>query len=107
MIVRIAAGLALIAAASAQAATGSAATGHSAFEGKAAADPNRTICKSRGVIGSRLKRIRECATALEWEEMEFQERLGLARKQVNGDPGCNNGGPVCNPIMRGGKDTPW
>lgn len=70
---------------------------------KGGADSERKICKSKGVVGSRLKRIRECATAQEWEEMELQERLGLMRKQYNGDPGCNGGGSACYPA----RDTPW
>ena len=72
------------------------------------ADPDRQICRSKGTIGSRLKRVRECATAQQWEEMELQERLGLMRKQINGDPGCNGGNrAACHPEQRGGKDTPW
>ena len=73
-----------------------------------AADPDRQICKSKPVVGSRLKRIRECATAEQWEEMKLQEQVGLMRKQVNGDPGCNGGNSQsCNPMRGGGRDTPW
>lgn len=50
-------------------------------------DPNRLICENRQEIGSRLKRIRVCHTALEWEEARLQERVGLMRKQYNGSPG--------------------
>ncbi|HEX8223916.1 MAG TPA: hypothetical protein VF605_08885 [Allosphingosinicella sp.] len=76
--------------------------------GGKAADPERRICKSKPVVGSRLKRIRECATAEQWEEMKLQEQVGLMRRQVNGDPGCNGGGSAsCNPIKSGGRDTPW
>ncbi len=63
-------------------------------------DPNRKICKSKPVVGSRLKTIRECATAQEWEDMKLQDRVGLMRRQNNGDAG---GVPV--PV--GGRDTPW
>jgi hypothetical protein len=63
-------------------------------------DPDREICKSRAVVGSRLKRVRECATAQQWEDMKLQERTGLMRKQVNGDP-------ANAPISNGGRDTPW
>ena len=73
-------------------------------KGQQANDPNREICKSQGTIGSRLKRVRVCMTAQEWEELEFQEQLGLRRKQFNGDPGCPQ--PPCT-VERGGKDTPW
>ena len=65
---------------------------------KADWDPNREICKTKPVVGSRLKTIRECATAQQWEEMKLQERTGLMRRQTNGDPG---GGPV--PV----RDSPW
>ena len=63
-------------------------------------DPNREICKSKPVVGSRLKRVRECATAQQWEDMKLQERTGMLRKQNNGDAG---GVPV--PV--GGRDTPF
>jgi hypothetical protein len=51
-------------------------------------DPNQMICESRQEIGSRLHRIRVCHTALEWEEVRLQERVGLMRKQYNGSPGA-------------------
>jgi hypothetical protein len=98
-LVRIAAGLALLLAASAPA-TASTTTG-----GKKT-DTGRMICKSKPVVGSRLKRIRECATAEQWEEMKLQEQVGLMRKQFNGDPGCNGGGgDSCHPL--GKRDVPW
>ena len=55
---------------------------------KAKYDPNRMLCESRMEIGSRLKRIRVCHTALEWEEVRLQEKVGLMRKQYNGSPGA-------------------
>ena len=91
--VRIVAGLALL--------LGLAqATAAAPKKGEPGWDPDREICKSKPVVGSRLKRIRECATAQQWEDMKLQERTGLLRRQTNGDPG---GVPVTN----GGKDTPW
>jgi hypothetical protein len=74
----------------------------------ASGDPLREICKSRPAIGSRLKRIRECHSAAEWDDLELQKQLGLARKQGNGDAGCNydTGGAQCGVLM-GGRDTPW
>ena len=79
-IVRIAAGLALALAFSAQ--------GYAApKKSEAGADPNREICKSRPVVGSRLQRIRECHTAAEWQDMELQEQLGMNRQQYNGAHG--------------------
>lgn len=73
-------------------------------KGEAGYDPERTICKSRSVVGSRVTRVRECHSALEWDELKLQERLGLARQQINGAPGCPQ--PPCT-MERGGKDTPW
>jgi hypothetical protein len=72
------------------------------------ADPGREICRSRPVVGSRLKRIRECHSAAEWEDLELQKQIGMARKQGNGDSGCNydSGGPQCG-VLNGGRDTPW
>jgi hypothetical protein len=73
-------------------------------KGEAGYDPNREICRSQAVVGSRLKRVRTCMSAQQWEELKRQEQLGLARKQFNGFPGC----PEANcAIERGGKDTPW
>lgn len=69
-------------------------------KGEAGYDPNREICKSKPVVGSRLKRIRECATAAQWEEMKLQERTGLLRRQTNGDP-------ANAPVATGGRDTPF
>jgi hypothetical protein len=67
-------------------------------------DPNREVCKSRPVIGSRVARVRECHTAQQWEELRWMEREGLMRKQVNGDPGCSEA-VNCN-IRAGAKDSP-
>lgn len=50
-------------------------------------DPNRQICKSKPTVGSRLKRIRECHTAAEWDEMKLAEQIGLGRMQFNGADG--------------------
>jgi hypothetical protein len=61
-------------------------------------DPNQLICESRQEIGSRLKRIRVCHTALEWEEVRLQEKVGLMRKQYNGASGA--GGDAT-------RDSPW
>lgn len=94
----IAAGLALVVVAAA--APGLA----SAKARDAAQDGEREICKSQPVVGSRLKRVRTCMTAQQWEDLKLQEQVGLMRKQVNGDPGCNSG--ACG-VQRGGKDTPW
>ena len=65
---------------------------------KAKYKPDQLICESRELIGSRLKRIRVCHTAQEWEEVRTQEKVGLMRKQYVG--GTSGGG--VSP-----KDTPW
>ncbi|HEX8573341.1 MAG TPA: hypothetical protein VF759_11385 [Allosphingosinicella sp.] len=85
-------GLALAAAASAP---GSAAP----KKGEAGYDPERQICRSKAVIGSRLKRVRECHSAAEWADMKMQEQVGLMRKQTNGSAGCQGCGA--------GRDSPW
>jgi hypothetical protein len=96
-LVRVAACLALVAAS----APGAPAA---ARKSEASADPSREICKSRSVVGSRLKRIRECHSAAEWEDLELQERMGLRRQQINGDPGCSEAvGCYLRPGM---KDSP-
>ena len=51
-------------------------------------NPNQMICESRQEIGSRLKRIRVCHTAQEWEDVRTQEKVGLMRKQFNGAAGA-------------------
>ena len=48
-------------------------------------DPNREICKSKPVIGSRVERVRECHSAAQWEDMKRAESLGLMTKQFNGN----------------------
>ena len=53
-------------------------------------DPNRLVCESRAVIGSRLQRVRVCHTMLEWEEVRLQEKVGLMRKQYNGASGADS-----------------
>ena len=73
-LIRIAAGLAVVAASAAPA------LARAKLE-----DPNRQICRSKAAIGSRLQRIRECHTAAEWEDMKRAERIGLMSKQYNGD----------------------
>lgn len=57
---------------------------------KPAYDPNRLVCVTRPVIGSRLQRVRVCHTMLEWEEVRLQEKVGLMRKQYNGASGADS-----------------
>jgi hypothetical protein len=86
--IAIAAALAMLAAGSAPAA----ASGAGADGAKKPYDPNREICKSKPVVGSRLQRIRECHSAQQWLEMKQQEQWGLRRQQFNGDSGCKECG---------------
>ena len=100
--VRIAAGLALLAAGSAPAMA-------APEKGKPGYDAERQICKSRPVVGSRVQRMRTCMTAQQWDETKLQERMGMLRRQTNGDSGCNyNPGltGACG-IQNGGRDTPF
>ena len=69
-----------------------AAPGAAAEKEKRAWDPDREICKSQAVLGSRLKRVRVCMTAQQWEELKQQEQWGLRRKQYNGASGCSECG---------------
>jgi hypothetical protein len=90
-LVRIAAGAALVLAGAAEAA---AAGGQD--------DPHREICRSKPVVGSRLKRIRECHSAGEWEDMKRAERLGLTSRQFNGADGQG----ANEYVVRGGSEAP-
>ena len=98
-------GMAGFAAAALAAAAAASAPAGAATAKAGANDAERQICKSQATVGSRLKRVRVCMTALEWEELKLQEQVGLGRMQINGAPGCNGGRPCA--IERGGKDTPW
>ena len=74
--------------------------------GKPGYNPDKMICVSRDVVGSRLQSVRECHTAQQWVDQKQQEIVGLNRQQYNGDPGCNTAaGPSCNSV--GSRDTPW
>lgn len=68
--------------------------------GKPGYNPDKMICVSREVTGSRLQAVRECHTAQQWEDQKMQESVGLAQKQHNGDSGSM-------PLPPGGRDTPW
>lgn len=51
-------------------------------------DPNRVICRSSEVIGSRLATKKTCLTAVQWSQMERDQRETVERiqayKPVNG-----------------------
>jgi ABC-type sugar transport system substrate-binding protein len=85
-LVRIAAALAALAALAGLLA-GSAPAAAAAERG---GDPNRQICKSKPVVGSRLKRIRECHSAAEWDDLKLAEQIGLGRQQYNGADGLGS-----------------
>ena len=95
-LVRISAGLALLLAASPP--------GAAAPRKDENYDPNREVCKSVPVVGSRLKRVRECHSAQQWEEMKYMERQGLMRKQFNGNAGCPEA--IGCYLQPGAKDSP-
>ena len=65
--------------------------------GKPNYNPSKMICVSKNVTGSRLQEVRECHTAQQWEDQAEQEKVGLARQQMNGD----------HPQGPGNRDTPW
>ncbi|HEY0312879.1 MAG TPA: hypothetical protein VGC56_10335 [Allosphingosinicella sp.] len=71
--------------------------------GKPGYNPDKMICVSRDVTGSRLQAVRECHTAQQWQDQKEQEVVGLARQQHNGDSGCNTG--QCSGMPK--NDTPW
>jgi hypothetical protein len=71
--------------------------------GKPGYNPDKMICVSRDVVGSRLQTVRECHTAQQWQDQKMQEMVGLARQQHNGDPTCNTG--QCSGMPK--NDSPW
>ncbi|MES2444972.1 MAG: hypothetical protein V4574_19275 [Pseudomonadota bacterium] len=48
---------------------------------KTSKDPNRVICKTTDVIGSRLQTKRTCMTAAEWQILEREQRSTTERIQ--------------------------
>ena len=46
-------------------------------------DPNRVICRSEPILGSRINMQRQCFTAAEWETMRQQNRMSIDRAQTN------------------------
>ena len=46
-------------------------------------DPNRMICRSEPILGSRINVQRQCFTAAEWETMRQQNRMSIDRAQTN------------------------
>ncbi|UVO50448.1 hypothetical protein M0208_07930 [Sphingomonas sp. SUN019] len=45
-------------------------------------DPNRMICRTEQVIGSRLQSKRTCLTAMQWDQMEREQRETVDRVQA-------------------------
>ena len=44
-------------------------------------DPNRQICKTEKVTGSRLGKVRRCLTAAQWAEVKSADRQAIERVQ--------------------------
>jgi hypothetical protein len=49
---------------------------------KDARDPNRVVCKTTDVIGSRLQKKKTCMTAQQWDEFERDQRNTVDRVQA-------------------------
>lgn len=47
-----------------------------------AKDPNKVICRTEEVIGSRLASKRTCMTAQQWEDMRREQRTTVDRIQA-------------------------
>ena len=45
-------------------------------------DPNRIICKTDDVIGSRLEKVKTCLTAQQWADQKNDERQQLEHAQT-------------------------
>lgn len=50
----------------------------------AAADPDRRVCKTIAVTGTRLSKAKVCKTAREWDAQTAQTRQDLERNQSQG-----------------------
>jgi len=50
---------------------------------EAVGDPNRTICRSVAVTGSRLGRQRVCQTAAQWQQIRRDNRRSIERAQAD------------------------
>lgn len=44
-------------------------------------DPNRVICRTTDVIGSRLQTKKTCLTAMQWDQMEREQRATVDKIQ--------------------------
>ena len=58
--------------------------GAAAAETKSAStrDPNRMVCRTEPVVGSRLAKARRCMTAGEWAEMKRLDRQAIEKTQM-------------------------
>ena len=50
--------------------------------GKLTGDPNRMICRSEEVVGSRLQTKKTCMTAVQWDQLEREQRASVERIQA-------------------------
>lgn len=49
---------------------------------KKPADPNRTVCRTTEVIGSRLNTRKTCMTAVQWDQLEREQRMTVDKVQA-------------------------
>lgn len=56
-------------------------------------DPNRIVCKTVKVIGSRLAREKSCHTAAEWADIRRQQRMVAEKVQAFKPSFCGAGSP--------------
>lgn len=45
-------------------------------------DPNRVVCRSEEVVGSRLQTRKTCMTAMQWDQLEREQRATVDRIQA-------------------------
>ena len=48
---------------------------------KSSRDPNRVVCRSEQVVGSRLAKAERCMTAAEWAEVKRLDREAIEKRQ--------------------------
>lgn len=49
---------------------------------KKQSDPNRLICKSEEMVGSRLQTKKTCLTAMQWDQLQRDQRMTVERVQA-------------------------
>ncbi len=71
----------LVLAAAAIVGTAAAAAGSESINKSAKADPNRVICRTINDTGDKLRKMRACHTAAEWQELRRQARESIEHIQ--------------------------